>query len=332
MRRVLLAAAIAAALAPAALAGHRRASVPPAALPAIGLMVPAALNDTANGATFVGSMHVSWYRPNAIYLDRATLTCNECGMAASLGLKLALVLMPNGSAGVPATPAMDIAKYKQQVTSVVQAFHPALIMADNEENSDVFYTGTPAQYHAELRAACEVAHTYGIACADGGLVSRGVALLVVNDYAQSGQQDKALSMAQRSLGIPNLTTFAQVQQTLAASSDQIQRCHDLVAGFAADGADYINFHWYETDAGALQEAVAFLRRNSSGRPIITDEIGQRNEDATEVTSKLATIKQLGLTFAIWFSGDGPVSRALQNPDWTLRPNGTAFQQTMAAWR
>ena len=159
-----------------------------------------------------------------------------------------------------------------------------------------------------------------------------MALLVVNDYVQSGQNDKALSMAQRSLGIPNLTTFAQVQATLSANADQVQRSHDLLAGFVADGVDYVNFHWYETDTAALQEAVTFLRRNSGGRPIITDEIGQRNEDASEVTSKLATVKQLGLITAIWFSGDGPLSRALQNPDWTLRANGVAFQQTMSGWR
>ncbi len=66
---------------------------------------------------------------------------------------------------------------------IVRTLRPALLVVENlvvenEENSSLFYIGSPETYAEQLRAACRAAHQEGVPCTNGGLVSSLVALLV----------------------------------------------------------------------------------------------------------------------------------------------------------
>jgi len=215
---------------------------------------------------------------------------------------------------------MDLTAYGRTLDDILSQYRPEVLVIENEENSRLFYLGTPEQYQAELQAACSVAHERGIPCTNGGLVSTLVAMLVYDHYVQSGNQGQARSFAERA--------FTPEERRLLGSSkaqEQIQKGKALLNAYVAAGADYVNFHWYIADPTALAEAVQFLK-DATGLPVMTNEIGQQDISPATVTNLMDEVVRLGLPFAVWFSIDAPQANALMNPDGTLRENGLAFQQ------
>jgi hypothetical protein len=90
--------------------------------------------------------------------------------------------------------------------------------------------------------------------------------------------------------------------------------------------DYVNLHWYIRDAGALREAAAYLH-DATGKPVMTNEIGQWSWDAaaSRVQPLMQAVLDAGMTYAVWFSVDAGQTKGLFNTDGTLRENGRAFQ-------
>jgi hypothetical protein len=48
--------------------------------------------------------------------------------------------------------------------------------------------------------------------------------------------------------------------------------------------------------------------------VITNEIGQHNDDPNQTTAVMGKVVELGLPIAVWFSVDAPKARGLVNPD------------------
>ncbi len=198
-----------------------------------------------------------------------------------------------------------------------------VLVIENEENSGaLFYTGSSQVYLQELKAGCEVAHQKGVKCANGGIVSALVAALVANSYEETGNAQKASEYLKRTVGGEKSALI-----TSAKAKEQIAKGKELLAGYKAAGADFMNFHWYIADTNALGEAVKYLR-STSGLPVITNEVGQQgNADPNQVTGVMQKIVDLGLPYALWFSMDtNPPNgaRALNETSGTLRPNGQAY--------
>ena len=271
------------------------------------------------------NLGVAYYRPGDIKVDKWKGTCADCEAAQQAGLKLLLTLRNGGGLGQPSTPPADLESYKTTVSQILDKYPGAMAVVENEENSGaLFYSGTPAQYHEELGAVCEVAHSKAMKCTNGGLVSAMVALLVYNDYLEKGQQAAAEDFIMRA----EPDKYQQIVSNPASAKSQIDKGKALVAGYKAAGADYVNFHWYVADTRALEEADAYLRE-ASGLPLLSNEMGQqKNENPDEVTSKMQKSAELGLPVAVWFSIDVSGfagAKGLQESDGTLRPNGEAFK-------
>jgi len=243
----------------------------------------------------------------------------ECDIALQAGLQLVLTTRNNGRQQATSPPA-DLAAYQRTLSQVLDQYRPALLVVENEENSALFYTGTPEQYAAELTAACQVAHQKGIRCTNGGLVSTLVALLVYAHYLESGQTAAARNFAAR--------VFTPEEQQLLDSpqaQEQIRKGQALLAAYGTAGADYVNFHWYIADTLALGEAVAFLKAQTR-LPAVTNEVGQQTDDPNQTTAVMGKVVELGLPIAVWFGLDGPKARGLVNLDGSLRPTGQAFKR------
>jgi hypothetical protein len=218
----------------------------------------------------------------------------------------------------------DLAAYQSTLGQVLDRYRPAVLVVENEENSTLFYTGSPEQYAAELKAACEVAHQKNIPCANGGPVSLEIALLVYEHYLESGETASADDFATRA--------FTPEERHLLSSpkaNDQIGKGKALLSSYRAAGADYVNFHWYIADTRVLQEAVTYLKAQT-GLPVITNEIGQHNDNPDQTRAVMGKVVELGLPIAVWFSVDAPKARALVEKDGRLRPTGEAFQQFISS--
>lgn len=275
-----------------------------------------------------------YYRPSSIFIDRWSGTCAECDTARNLGLMLVLTVRYNGGAGQPTTPVTDIKAYKNSLSEILDKYPTPLLVVENEENSgELFYSGTPQQYHQELLAACQVAHDKETECTNGGLVSSLIALLTANDYYESGQNIKAEDYLKRTIEAKLLATLKTTDPAKVFAvpevKSQVAKGKSLLSGYKVAGVDYVNFHWYIADTAALREAVDYLRR-TTGLPVLTNEIGQQqNENPIQVTDVMRKISELKLPYAVWFSmdiGGFGGARGLINPDGTLRPNGEAFRE------
>jgi hypothetical protein len=288
-----------------------------------GLMLPTQLVRQPQGMQLAKALGAVYYRPSsALFVDEWNGSCPECDKARDAGLQLVLTVRANGR-GQATSPPSDLAAYQRTLSQVLDTYPPSLLVVENEENSALFYTGTPEEYAAQLQAACQVAHARGIPCTNGGLVSTLVALLVYHHYLESGQRQAAQDFAQR--------VFTPQEQALLDSpqaQEQVRKGKALLASYRAAGADYVNFHWYIADTQALGEAVAFLT-SQTGLPALTNEIGQHNDDPNQTTAVMGKVVELGLPIAVWFSVDAAKARALVNPAGSLRPTGEAFQRFIA---
>lgn len=152
----------------------------PARLPSrpnpFGVMLPSQLVRTPEGIEVAKTLGVVYFRPASVFLDQWNGTCLECELALNAGLRLVLTVRNSGP--LPTAPPRDLVAYQRTLSQVLDTYRPVVLAVENEENSALFYTGTPEEYGAQLRAACQVAHQRGIPCTNGGLVSTLVALLV----------------------------------------------------------------------------------------------------------------------------------------------------------
>ncbi len=236
----------------------------------LGLMLPSQRVRSSQGMQIAKALGVVYFRPSAIFLDEWNGTCLECDIALKAGLQLVLTVRADGRGQATSSPR-DLVAYQRTLPQVLDTYRPAVLVVENEENSALFYTGTPQQYAAQLKAACRVAHQKDILCTNGGLVSLLVARLVYDHYLESGQTMAAQGFVARA--------FTPQEQRLLHSSkaqEQIRKGKALLASYCAACVGYVNFHWYIADTRALEEAMAFLK-TQTGLPVLINEIGQHSD-------------------------------------------------------
>jgi hypothetical protein len=268
------------------------------------------------------SLGVRYYRAT-VSIVRGTPVpqrANDPAAIAGRGFRLALNVRAYDDGSAPEDPPMSLAEWRVGVASTLDRYHPALLVVSNEENIADQFTGTPEQYEAMLRVACEEAHRRQTPCANGGMLSGSVVLYVYQRYRDQGDTAKAASFRSRA--------FEDWQKRLTAQQIEVRarRAGTFVEAYRRAAPDYANIHWYVDDTLALRQAVETFRAVIR-RPVISNEMGQRNNDPAITRARLETATELGLTFVVWYSSDaGPASpRSLVRSDGSLRPTGQAFR-------
>lgn len=284
-----------------------------------GLMLSAPGLTIERRVELAGKLGAASYRPLAIFTGRWQGRDPECDAALKAGFPLVLTVRNGNGPGEPSAPPKDIVAYKNTIRSVLTVYRPAVLVVENEESSRLFYTGTPAEYAAELRASADIAHQMGVPCTNGGLVSALVALLTYDDYVQRGETARARSFA--------LRAFDAQQRAMLGSPkarEALAKGKELIEVYRTAGIDYVNFHWYIADPSALEEAVAFLK-TQTGLPLLTNEIGQHDLSPGTVRTLMAKVLELRLPHAVWYSIDSPNAKALIGPGGAIRENGQAYR-------
>ena len=298
-----------------------------------GLTLGGAGLSTQQRISLANDLGVVYFRPWAVFLDKWDGRHEDTEAFKSAGFKIIMTVRNNGTGApqyVPTTPPSDTSVYKKTLGEVLDKYHPELLVVENEENSSIFYTGTPEEYAVELSAAVEVAHSKGIKCTNGGMVSGLVALLVWDNYMQSGDTTSAWDFAQRAFSSSEIQILRSPTPTQKQQIDaQLDKGKRLLNVYRTSGIDYVNFHWYIADSMAFGEAAKFLHSATDLQPI-TNEMGQRDLSPNTVVQLLTKVVELNLAYAVWYSidtysGGDTTAYALQNPDGTLRQNGRAFR-------
>lgn len=305
--------------------------------------------DAANAPTAMArnararALGVRYVRTSAVRLGHPTQERPK-PLDAALRAGFRLVLNVNnqpGGASTPAVPPTDLAAYRTALDRTLVRYHPALLVVENEELAPKFYSGTPRQYLAQLAAAVSVAHKRHRLVTNGGIVDGAVILLTWRDLWVRGHHAEADAFIRnvqdgRPLArrIRNDIPDSQHPHRAILAHHVIPRvllarARELIRGFRASKMDYVNFHWYQSGPKPFGQAVAYLRRATHKRAV-TNEIGQFDSKGSTVTELLRAALKLRLPFTVWYGGDGNPAVGLFEPDDSLRPNGVAFRDFLAA--
>lgn len=300
-------------------------------------------------AARASGLGVSWVRPPAVFVDhwQPGQPCRPCEALARTGLHVALTVRHGGEDFAlrrPSSPPSDLTAYANALATILDAWKPAVLVVENEENDPSFYTAggsggeTAAAYGRELAAACAMAHQRGIACANGGLSGASAAALTWLDLLDRGRPDMACSFARRAFygdgahpQAARLCTYHTPEEVPQALKADLLRGADLfLAVYRSAPIDAVNLHWYGRDAGALALVADTLAR-LAGKPVMSNELGLARADANpaNVRPLLRAAFAAGIRPAIWFSVDTPYTASLFNPDGTLRPTGSEFARQMS---
>jgi len=283
-------------------------------------MLPPRLAESEQGVEVAKVLGARFVRPQAVLTAQPEPSCPTCGRFQRAGFELVLTVRHTHQPREPAHPPTDLGSYRRTVEAVVTRYRPALLVVENEENSaSLFYAGSPEEYASQLQVACRAAHAHGVRCTNGGLVSRLTALLTYFHYRDLGQLGRAEDFARRVFPGPERRLVDSGQAAV-----QVDRGRRLLRSYRAAGADFVNFHWYESDPEALREVVDSLR-SQTGLPAVSNEMGQRTDDPAQTVAVMEQVVKSGLPVAVWFAMDGPQARGLVDPTGRLRATGLAFQ-------
>lgn len=239
----------------------------------------------------------------------------------------------------------DMVYYSQKLNEILNKYKPEVLVVENEETNEGYYTGTAQEYINLLTVAIDVAHQKGVKVTNGGFPTRMATLLCWDYYNSTGQISKANSYALRAFPSSISGDIQGYINSNINAQQQLAKGKTLLNTYKNMNLDYINFHWYEivsqreisaqspelpnintADMTAFEETVTFFK-SFSGKQPITNEIGQINKKGGIVTDVLNKCFDLKLPYVVWYSGDGGVGKAtaLHNGDGTLRENGTSFK-------
>jgi hypothetical protein len=252
-----------------------------------------------------------------------------------------VLVVENGDGVGPPSPPADVTAYETAVGAAIDARGGAIaaLVIEREVDPPGLYAGTVDQYLAELTAGCEVAHQRGVACANAGLASTSLLLLLADYYQGLGSATESARILSAASDNPTVAealndalggalpeSAADVAKVLATNQAAIDKAKALVAGYAKAGVDYANFHWYERDEDTFYQAIAFMRAVTGCQAVITDELGQRAQSHADAFFKLSDAKALGLPIVVWFSHDTAGSASLVDGQGDLLPSGVALQE------
>lgn len=212
----------------------------------------------------------------------------------------------------------DITAYQSKIGAIVDSLDilPEIVVIENEPTNTEFYDGEPKEYVMQLRKACNVLRPLGIKVADGGITMPPLLYL----YAQSLPEDqKREVMLRNKLGGDRLMQSATFTDALLKSIANIQ-------------TDYVNFHWYHSEGDSWEDLLGCINylKQRTGKPVITNEIGQFTTNPEDTRMIVSIAKSTELHYCSFYSAkDATKSKPLHNPDGTLTPLGEAYRDEIS---
>jgi hypothetical protein len=231
----------------------------------------------------------------------------------------------------------NLTTYKNKLNSIFTKYHPEVAVIENEETNQTYYNGSMGQYINQLRAAIQVAHSKGVKVADGGIHPQGICYFVWKDYKSRGMDAQAQQWMNLTFN-SQMKSAAEHPERNANLNHYWRQIDTLLTAFTTMDLDYVNMHIYEpindvgngvtTIPGCIQTMAQYIKQRT-GKPAMSNECGQRNTNTTLVTSMLRAFQEAKYPYSIWFSKDADNTRALQNTNLSLRPNGVAYSNFVA---
>lgn len=247
--------------------------------------------------------------------------------------------------GQPPSPfPSDMVAYRKSISDIMDKYPAEVLVIENEEANDKYYTGTADEYLKMLNVAIDEAHKKGLRVTNGGITSRELTILTWKDFMNRGLTAQANAFGKAAIPA-NILAALPTLNSIPVMKERIAEIEKLVAAYKVLPLDFVNFHWYEpiilrfsknapSDAspdhivpGAMEAVVNYLR-NATGKPVMSNEMGVVTSSANLVTELLQEAQNLKLPYVMFYSGNGDrtgASLPIHNDNGTLLPNGVAFK-------
>lgn len=258
-------------------------------------------------------LHVNYVR-DAVSLDQWKGKSNNLDAYAADGIKVLLNINNQLPTGDPLPFPTDMVTYRQNLTSVLNAYQPEVVVIENEEINKNYHTGSMLDYINMLKVALSVCHPKGLKVTNGGIYGSSLEILTYR-YLQTKSQARADSFGNNCMS-PFQVKAAQNPGSNPNLEYDVNRLDTLLAFYP--NLDYVNVHLYEpfdpdvTDDSKVATPTPVVIPDiqeyltvRTGRTVITNETGQRNNTNPQlVTGMLQEYDQLKFPYMVWFSGDG----------------------------
>lgn len=286
-------------------------------------------------------------RPLATFLDRPSQPqlAEQCRAIKAAGLKLTLTIRPNGDYQVPSTP-VDRTWYQDRLRTVLTELQPDLIAVGNEQAWSHYWGGTPAEYIAELQAACLVRDelaTQGIVFAvmDGGMVYGAIAGLAIRhayDLANTGVEKRQVVDFARS-AFPDgwngraIVGYDGVGRIVESTRDELSTAQAILDGIrdVTPRPNFVNFHFYNGGTYALRHIVEYLQ-DWTGLIAVSNEVGTWKVDTAYLRSIMREADALGVDiyWNTFKANQGDRNEPLVDTNGRLNTLGRAFADVAKA--
>ncbi len=300
---------------------------------------PAPGQDLSLMAARAGALDVAWFRPPPLYVDRwrPDARCPDCKALAKSGLSVALVVRNTGRDAMPRRPSAppeDVEAYSRVVGAMLDQWHPALLVVEEEENRLYRFAGTAVDYRKELETACQAAHQRNTPCANGGLSYEAVTAATWLQLLKDGKPDIACDYAKRAFyeRLGTVCAYRRAEDVPPDLREKLLQGADTLLPIykAATFLTYVNFRWNGRDAAALAQTIDAIGRVTN-KPVVSTDLSLRRGDSDpgHVRPLMRAALAGGMKVAIWTSADSEDSTALFDEQGRLRPAGQEFAHQMS---
>lgn len=289
-------------------------------------------------AARAGGLEVAFFAPPPVYVDRfkPEANCGACKAPSRSGMAIVLTVRNTGRDAAPRRPSAppeDFDAYGRSVAAILDQWHPAMMVVEEEENRLYRFAGTPVDYRKELETACKVAHSRRSLCTNGGLSYESVTAATWLALLKAGKADQACDFSKRALYErgAGLCSYRRAQDVPPDLRERLLQNADALLPIYKDAPiDAVNFRWNGKDATALAQTIEAIGK-LTGKPVVSSEVSLRRADSDPIHVRplMRAAMAGGMKIAIWNSFDGEDSTALFDEAGRLTPAGQEFAHQMS---
>ena len=299
---------------------------------------PGSGQDMTMMAARAGALEVAFYAPPPVYVDRfkPEPNCAPCKAPSRAGMAIVLTVRNTGRDSAPRRPSAppeDFDAYGRSIATILDQWHPAIMVVEEEENRLYRFAGTAVDYRKELETACKVAHSHGALCTNGGLSFESVTAVTWLALLHDNKPDQACSFSKRALYErgAGLCAYRRQQDVPPDLRERLLQGADALLPIYKDSpVDAVNFRWNGQDASALAQTIDAIGKITH-KPVMSSEMSLRRSesDPIHVRPLMRAAMAGGMKVAIWNSIDGEDSTALFDEAGRLTPAGQEFAHQMS---
>jgi len=191
----------------------------------------------------------------------------------------------------------DLALYETQLRKLLNKYASKIEVAicENEPTTDKFFGDDPVKYYiAELKVFTRVCNEYGVKCADGGIHTENIKLVM------SGKLD---------------------------ASKNAPQVKELLDAYKTIPMTYVNIHFKVGSSGfssgELKNISDYIRSYTGRSGVLSNEMHSPPNDLTILKNVMSQVKEAQFAYALKWSGgdyDSPVNKGT-----TLTSYGTSYK-------